>query len=201
MRTNVIQFLAIVASVFIVLSLLKMLSDSTEPVQNVGEVRANFTDGRKENNNVPAGFSSDESDYLASYGDNQPENFEDETEEAPAVPVVAESDNVVSVNNEDDGSNCFPKDNLTAKDLLPSDDPSNKWAQVNPVGKGDIQDQNFLVAGHHIGVNTVGQSLRNANRQLRSEPANPQIKVSPWLQSTIDPDVNRKALEIGGCGA
>ena len=89
--------------------------------------------------------------------------------------------------------------NTPAKDLLPSDDASNKWAQVNPVGKGDIQDQNFVVAGHHIGVNTVGQSLRNANRQLRSEPANPQVKVSPWLQSTIDPDVNRKALEIGGC--
>ena len=35
MRTNVIQFLAIVASVFIVLSLLKMLSDSTEPVQKL----------------------------------------------------------------------------------------------------------------------------------------------------------------------
>ena len=201
MRTNVIQFLAIVASVFIVLSLLKMLSDSTTPVQNVGEVRANFTDAKREEANGPVGFNPEESDYLANYqGETEP--FENEQELPEETPVLAESDNAVQVNaNEDEGSNCFPKDNLTAKDLLPSDDPSNKWAQVNPVGKGDIQDQNFLVAGHHIGVNTVGQSLRNANRQLRSEPANPQIKVSPWLQSTIDPDVNRKALEIGGCGA
>ena len=44
----------------------------------------------------------------------------------------------------------------------------------------------------------TGQSLRNANRQLRSEPANPQVKVSPWLQSTIEPDTDRKPLEIGG---
>ena len=43
-----------------------------------------------------------------------------------------------------------------------------------------------------------GESLRNANRQLRSEPANPQVKVSPWIQSTIEPDTNRKPLEIGG---
>ena len=38
------------------------------------------------------------------------------------------------------------------------------------------------------GVNTVGQSLRNANRQLRSEPANPQEKVSPRLgRRSINP--------------
>ena len=43
------------------------------------------------------------------------------------------------------------------------------------------------------------QTLRNANMQLRSEPPNPQVKVSPWLQTTIEPDVNRKPMEIGGC--
>ena len=53
MRTNVIQFLAIVASVFIVLSLLKMLSDSTEPVQNSGEVRENYYDNHPNNVRKP----------------------------------------------------------------------------------------------------------------------------------------------------
>ena len=74
-----------------------------------------------------------------------------------------------------------------------------KWAQVNPVGQGELGDQNFLNAGYHVGVNTVGQTLRNANLQIRSEPPNPQLKVSPWLQSTIEPDTNRKPMEIGGC--
>ena len=64
-------------------------------------------------------------------------------------------------------------------------------------GQGGLTDQNFLNAGYHVGINTVGQSLRNANRQLRSDPPNPQVKVSPWLQTTIEPDVNRKPLEIG----
>ena len=54
---------------------------------------------------------------------------------------------------------------------------------------------NYLDAGFHIGVNTVGQSLRNANRQLRSEPANPQVAVSPWLMSSIGPDLERRPLE------
>lgn len=95
-------------------------------------------------------------------------------------------------------SSCFPKDQLTPLELLPGD-ANSTWAQVVPAGQGSVGDQNFLNAGFHVGINTVGQTLRNPNLQLRSEPANPQVKVSPWLQSTIEPDTNRKALEIGGC--
>ena len=92
---------------------------------------------------------------------------------------------------------CFPRDRLTADDLLPKDASNSLWAQVNPAGQGDVKDQNFLNAGHLVGVNTIGQSLRNANLQLRSEPANPQMAVSPWNISTIEPDLNRRPLEIG----
>jgi len=93
-------------------------------------------------------------------------------------------------------SECYPKDVLTPQDLLPGDSNST-WAQTVPAGQGSLGDQNFLNAGFHVGINTVGQSLRNANLQLRSEPPNPQVKVSPWLQTTIDPDVNRRSMEIG----
>ena len=93
---------------------------------------------------------------------------------------------------------CFPKDQLTPAELLPAD-ANSTWAQVVPAGQGSVGDSNLLTAGYHVGINTVGQTLRNANMQLRSEPPNPQVKVSPWLQSTIEPDTNRKPLEIGGC--
>lgn len=95
-------------------------------------------------------------------------------------------------------SDCFPKDRLTAEDLLPQDAANSKWAQVAPAGQGDLQDQNFLTAGFQIGVNTVGSSLRNANLQLRSEPVIPQDTPWPIMQSTITPDTLRKPLEIGG---
>ena len=94
-------------------------------------------------------------------------------------------------------SDCYPKDQLSPEDLLPGD-ANSVWAKNAPVS-GDLKDQNFLTAGYHTGVNTVGQSLRNGNRQLRSEPPNPQVKVSPWMQTTIAPDMNRRPLEIGGC--
>ena len=85
---------------------------------------------------------------------------------------------------------------LKPEDLLPKD-MNTKWAQANPTGQGMLTDRNFLDAGHHVGVNTVGQTLRNANYNVRSEPPCPQMKVSPWMQSTIDPDIGRKPLEIG----
>ena len=93
-------------------------------------------------------------------------------------------------------SECYPKDVLSSIELLPKD-ANSLWAQVSPSGQGSLADQNFLTSGFHIGINTVGQSLRNANRQVRSEPLNPQVKVSPWMQTTIEADINRRPLEIG----
>ncbi len=94
--------------------------------------------------------------------------------------------------------NEYPKQQLSAQELLPQDN-SSQWAQVYPTGEGSLKDRNFLQDGYHIGINTVGQTLRNANLQLRSEPPCPQVKVSPWIQSTIEPDLGRKPFEIGGC--
>lgn len=96
---------------------------------------------------------------------------------------------------------CFPRDRLTAGDLLPKDAADSKWARINPSGTGDIHDQNYLTAGYHVGINTVGQSLRNANLQLRSEIPNPQNAVGPWMISTIEPDLRQNTLEIGSNAA
>ena len=92
-------------------------------------------------------------------------------------------------------SGCYPRDQLTPSELLPKD-PNSTWAQQNPMGTGSLKGKNFLSAGALIGVNTVGQSLRNANYQLRSEPANPQVPVTVFNVPTIEPDVNRRSLEI-----
>jgi hypothetical protein len=81
-------------------------------------------------------------------------------------------------------------------DLLPKD-TNSEWAQLNPSGKGELANINLLKAGYHIGIDTIGQTLRNANQQIRSEPANPQLYVGPWNLSTIEPDFMRTPLELG----
>lgn len=94
---------------------------------------------------------------------------------------------------------CSREQVVDPAELLPKDENS-EWAKLNPMGGGDLQNVNLLKSGYHIGINTVSSSLRNANLQLRSEPANPQMPVGPWNNTTISPDVNRRPLEIG-CGS
>ena len=93
--------------------------------------------------------------------------------------------------------NTCGNDILTSAELLPSD-VKTTWSEVTPVNPGGLDNKNFLDAGFHIGINTVGQSMRNANRQLRSDPPIPKVEVSIWNRSTIEADDNRRPLEIGG---
>lgn len=80
---------------------------------------------------------------------------------------------------------------LQSKDLIPQGGDNNTWKKLNPDPEGWLEGRNFLQAGYHLGINTIGQSRKNANYQLRSEPANPRDQVSVWNQSQIDPDVRR----------
>lgn len=111
----------------------------------------------------------------------------EEQQESEYRPVTFETKKI--------SNDCFPKDRLTAEDLLPKDAANNKWSQVAPAGQGDLSDQNFLTAGFHIGVDTVQSSLRNANLQLRSEPPIPKTQGWGIHMSTIDPDLLRKPLD------
>ena len=93
---------------------------------------------------------------------------------------------------------CSPQPGLAADQLLPRDMNSN-FSQLAPTGEGALAGVNLLQAGYHNGIDTISSALRNANLQLRSEPPNPTSKVSPWNNTTIQPDLMRVPLEIG-CG-
>ena len=93
---------------------------------------------------------------------------------------------------------CFPKDQLKAKDLLPTEDGyKGAFEDASPTGQGHLSYKNFIESGHHYGINTVSSTLKNPNTQLRSDPIIPQKETGPWLQSTYEPDTNRKHFEIG----
>jgi hypothetical protein len=81
-------------------------------------------------------------------------------------------------------------------DLLPQDQNS-QWAALNPVSMNQGGMPDLLQAGYHIGLDTIGQTLRNANMQLRSDPIIPKSDTGPWMQSTIEPDLGRVPLELG----
>ena len=133
--------------------------------------------------------------YTETFDDAPVDTIKQASSVSPAEPLQNEDYRSVDYQGQKLPNDCFPKDRLSVDDLLPKDAANSKWAQVNPMGQGDISGKNFLNAGALIGVNTVGQSLRNANQQLRSEPPNPQTQVSIWMQSTIEPDLQRRPLE------
>jgi hypothetical protein len=81
------------------------------------------------------------------------------------------------------------------EDLLPKDQNS-QWAALNPMGN-QINTPDVLTAGYHIGLDTIGQTLKNANYQLRSDPIIEKKDIGPWMQSTIEPDYARVPLEVG----
>lgn len=161
-------------------------STTVDPSElNTGEVEVNNAENTVEEqpaNNAPEEPAPQEPSVVPAepLGENEePKGVQDMYNTSNAVP-----------------DQCYPKDVLTSADLLPKDTDST-WAQSVPATNGALSDQNFLNAGYHIGVNTVGQSLRNANRQLRSDPPCPRRQVSPWMQSTIEADTNRRPLEMG----
>lgn len=80
-------------------------------------------------------------------------------------------------------------------DLLPSD-KNSQWAALNPAG-GNVAIPDLLQAGYHIGLDTIGQTLKNPNYQLRSDPIIEKKDIGPWMQSTIEPDFGRVPLEVG----
>jgi len=93
-------------------------------------------------------------------------------------------------------SSCSNPNIQNPAELLPKSS-NNAWSEMNPSGKGELANINLLKAGYLVGIDTIGQSLRNANLQIRSEPPNPQLSVGPWNQSTIEPDFQRVPLELG----
>lgn len=82
--------------------------------------------------------------------------------------------------------NCLPRDTLSAADLLPKDAANSRWSQMNPAGQGELANKQFLSAGYHIGIDSIGSSKKNASLDLRKEPMAPRMPVSPWMNSTIE---------------
>lgn len=89
------------------------------------------------------------------------------------------------------------QEQIKAEDLLPKYDDANAFAKENPVSKL-LKEQNFLISGYHAGVNTVLQSNKIGNLDLRSLPPIPKESVGPWSQSSYEqsPGQLRRGVEI-----
>ena len=94
-----------------------------------------------------------------------------------------------------DSSTAPPSPSIgVAADLLPQ--PQQSDEDFSTYAPQALQGQNFLTPQQFIGVDTVGSSLKSANYDLRAEIPIPKKTVGPWQNSTIDPDILRRKIDI-----
>lgn len=92
------------------------------------------------------------------------------------------------------GSNqhCPPEDLFNVDKYLPQEVNDQWWDMLpEPIS---VKNRHLINVTKPIGVNTIGNSLRNATWDLRGDVPNPKYAISPWLNSTIEPDTNIKPL-------
>lgn len=87
------------------------------------------------------------------------------------------------------GNNEMSDDQLMNSENYLPQETSNDWFNVleEPTS---IKNRHLITASKLIGVNTIGTSKKNASRDLRGNIPAPKIQVSPWNNSSIDPDMN-----------
>ena len=85
--------------------------------------------------------------------------------------------------------------NYNAKDYLPKE-INDDWFNTDfSQAKYNINDDKLINTEKYIiGINTVGQSLKNASYDIRGSINVPKFSVSPWNNSTTEADYNIKPL-------
>lgn len=90
------------------------------------------------------------------------------------------------------GGKCRKKmndiDKYKIDEMLPRED--NKDWFDNPYEGAAIKSPHLISVYRPIGVNTIGSSMKLANRDIRARPIAPKTFTSPWLNSSVEPDTN-----------
>lgn len=76
------------------------------------------------------------------------------------------------------------------------DDVKNRFSSTDlSLAELRLDHDNLITTDRYtIGTNTVGSTNKAANYDLRPRPPNPKITISPWNNSSIEPDYNTRPL-------
>ena len=83
------------------------------------------------------------------------------------------------------------EEKFNASELLPKEERQDWFEDVTPQ---KIKNRHLINIYRPIGVNTVITSRKNGSLDIRGNPVNPKTFVSPFLNSSIDPDVNARGI-------
>jgi len=122
---------------------------------------------------------------------------------ATATAVEEQLDNASPVSETQDASmlqyeNIYnnKSETFSASDYLPTE-TNNDWFETDFVDMAQLNQENLIDAQQRCQpLDTVGQTLKAPSYDIRGRPPNPKMVVSPWGNSSYEPDTNIKGL---GC--
>ncbi len=162
-------------------SSIKAKFDSKNKSRSGKYKRLNYKDGRRGQTTEDVAKYFDDNNSLVKDGQLANNEFEGNNEGdnlAPYRPGPKQP-----LNDED----IFKSDNFLPKET------NQDWFEVMPEPIS-VKNRHLINVSRPVGVNTIGNSLRNASWDIRGSPPCPKFVVSPWQQSTIEPDYNIKGL-------
>lgn len=130
------------------------------------------------------GDRSAKSDSLDSFfTGNSPQDANENSDFSPVLDGQDDYSNYVSDGNSEKMTD---KDKFNAGSLLPKES-SNDYFD-DPYESTGIKSAHLL--NRPVGVNTIQTTLKNPSLDLRGAPPNPKYPVSPWMNSSYEPDTN-----------
>jgi hypothetical protein len=85
-----------------------------------------------------------------------------------------------------------PEDLFDTSKLLPNETRKD-WFEILP-DPISVKNRNLINVTRPIGINTINTTLKNPSLDIRAAPPCPKFVVSPFLNSSIEPDINIKPI-------
>ena len=112
-------------------------------------------------------------------------------ENAGFMPNDTVSGNLAQYNGAKPRTELSDDEKFNASALLPKEERQDWFEDVTPQ---KIKNRHLINIYRPIGVNTVITSRKNGSLDLRGNPVNPKTFVSPFLNSSIEPDTNARGI-------
>ena len=156
--------------------------NSKNKAKNGTYKRSNYSDGDRDQSDQQLAAFFDDNNSLVKDGQLANDEYANNDETGGKFANYTTGPKVATTDDD-----LFNADNFLPKDT------NQDWFEVMPEPIS-IKNRHLINVSRPIGVNTVGNSLRNPSYDVRGTPPCPKFVVSPWMQSTIEPDYNIKGL-------
>lgn len=198
---NLILIVSIVVVIFLIVSVNNKKQNKKYSTDSVNNCTENFTQSSTTPAPAPAPFANlvYNPKNLNSYNSQNQDPSKVQAYTPPVDVIQAYGSGFgLGVDNKDPRLSKYfsqappQKAPIISDDLLPK--KNENWFETPNVGS-KLDDANLLAdAIFKVGVDTIGNTKKNPSYDIRGTIANPKFPISPWNNSSYEPDNNLRSL-------